>query len=79
MAFETAPQNVNRWIIDSGPTLHMTFDKSAFHSYDEKPEDWQITLGDNRIAKLQGMVISKSVYQLMVLKPLQPFSMSSIF
>jgi hypothetical protein len=33
----------------------MTFDKSAFHSYNEQPKDRRITLGDRRTVKVQGI------------------------
>jgi hypothetical protein len=55
IAFETTSKNVDRWIINSGATSHITFSRSSFYNYNKQPGDWQVTLGDNLIVKVQGI------------------------
>ncbi len=57
MAKAREPDEVKQshpWIIDSGCTQHMTFDRSAFVTYTEQQTDRTITVGTKAETKVAG-------------------------
>ena len=47
--------NVNRWLSDSGPTSHMTYNRSLFEKYTRLNTPQKVSLGDEHTLEVVGV------------------------